>query len=216
VNPDQPQLAPQEVAPTPKRRSWPKLSASIRASLIHRRSSRLRILRLEASTLRIPPRRTVWRRPPPPSAGDEFLTTEEAAKRLMRSAKRLEYWRTAGLEPPYYRQQRGIRYPLSGSRLGEPSLALIPRTPETEALRLMRDNDSRGFLPPAQGAQAALRKPVPRGSRPRGRVLRTPCEPQGERGVRATGREPSSRVPGLLAALKRTSLQRVVREWTTH
>ena len=28
---------------------------------------------------------------------DEFLTTEEAAKKLKRSAKTLEYWRTAGL-----------------------------------------------------------------------------------------------------------------------
>ena len=48
-----------------------------------------------------------------PGPGDEFLTTEEAAKRLKRSAKTLEYWRTAGLGPPFYRQQRGIRYLLS-------------------------------------------------------------------------------------------------------
>jgi hypothetical protein len=41
-----------------------------------------------------------------PAPGDEFLTTEEAAKRLKRSAKTLEYWRTAGLGPPFYRQQR--------------------------------------------------------------------------------------------------------------
>ena len=45
-----------------------------------------------------------------PAPGDEFLTTEEAAKRLKRSAKTLEYWRTAGLGPPYYRQQRSVRY----------------------------------------------------------------------------------------------------------
>jgi hypothetical protein len=44
---------------------------------------------------------------------DEFLTTEEAAKKLKRSAKTLEYWRTAGLGPPFYRQQRGVRYLLS-------------------------------------------------------------------------------------------------------
>ena len=44
---------------------------------------------------------------------DEFLTTEEAAKKLKRSAKTLEYWRTAGLGPPFYRQQRSVRYLLS-------------------------------------------------------------------------------------------------------
>ena len=48
-----------------------------------------------------------------PAPGDEFLTTEEAAKRLKRSAKTLEYWRQAGLGPPFYRQQRGVRYLLS-------------------------------------------------------------------------------------------------------
>jgi len=48
-----------------------------------------------------------------PGPGDEFLTTEEAAKRLKRSAKTLEYWRTAGLGPPFYRQQRSVRYLLS-------------------------------------------------------------------------------------------------------
>ena len=48
-----------------------------------------------------------------PAPGDEFLTTDEAAKRLKRSAKTLEYWRTAGLGPPFYRQQRGVRYLLS-------------------------------------------------------------------------------------------------------
>ena len=45
--------------------------------------------------------------------GDEFLTTEEAAKRLKRSTKTLEYWRQAGLGPAFYRQQRGVRYLLS-------------------------------------------------------------------------------------------------------
>jgi len=48
-----------------------------------------------------------------PDRGDEFLTTEEAAQRLKRSAKTLEYWRTAGLGPPFYRQQRSVRYLLS-------------------------------------------------------------------------------------------------------
>ena len=48
-----------------------------------------------------------------PAPGDEFLTTDEAAKRLKRSAKTLEYWRTAGLGPPYYRQRRAVRYLLS-------------------------------------------------------------------------------------------------------
>ena len=47
---------------------------------------------------------------PAPAPGDEFLTTDEAAKRLKRSAKTLEYWRTAGLGPPFYRQQRSVRY----------------------------------------------------------------------------------------------------------
>src|SRR5215470_18087485 len=48
-----------------------------------------------------------------PAPSDEFLTTEEAAKKLKRSAKTLEYWRQAGLGPPFYRQQRGVRYLLS-------------------------------------------------------------------------------------------------------
>jgi hypothetical protein len=46
----------------------------------------------------------------PPAPGDEFLTTEEAAKRLKRSAKTLEFWRLAGLGPPYYRQRRAVHY----------------------------------------------------------------------------------------------------------
>jgi hypothetical protein len=85
-----------------------------------------------------------------PAPGDEFLTTEKAAKRLKRSAKTLEYRRTAGLGRPFYRQQRGVPYLSSEVMVWEPALALIPRTPETEALRLMRDNDSRplGFLAP--------------------------------------------------------------------
>jgi hypothetical protein len=45
-----------------------------------------------------------------PAPGDEFLTTEEAAKKLKRSTKTLEYWRLAGLGPPFYRQRRAIRY----------------------------------------------------------------------------------------------------------
>ena len=57
-----------------------------------------------------------------PAPDDEFLTTEEAAKRLKRSAKTLEYWRTAGLGPPFYRQSRGARYLLSG----EPAAASPP------------------------------------------------------------------------------------------
>jgi hypothetical protein len=48
-----------------------------------------------------------------PAPGDEFLTTDEAAKRLKRSAKTLEYWRISGLGPPFYRQRRAIRYLLS-------------------------------------------------------------------------------------------------------
>ena len=48
-----------------------------------------------------------------PAPSDEFLTTEEAAKRLKRSVKTLEYWRMAGLGPPFYRQQRSVRYLLS-------------------------------------------------------------------------------------------------------
>jgi hypothetical protein len=49
----------------------------------------------------------------PPDRGDEFLTTEEAAKRLKRSTKTLEYWRLIGQGPPFYRQRRAIRYLLS-------------------------------------------------------------------------------------------------------
>jgi hypothetical protein len=48
-----------------------------------------------------------------PASGDEFLTTEEAAKRLKRATATLEYWRSRGQGPPYYRQQRAIRYLLS-------------------------------------------------------------------------------------------------------
>ena len=44
---------------------------------------------------------------------DEFLTTQEAAQRLRRSAKTLEYWRLVGQGPAYYRQGRVIRYLLS-------------------------------------------------------------------------------------------------------
>ena len=48
-----------------------------------------------------------------PDPGDEFLTTEEAAKRLKRSSKTLEYWRLMAKGPPFYRQGRAIRYLLS-------------------------------------------------------------------------------------------------------
>jgi hypothetical protein len=49
----------------------------------------------------------------PPDPNDEYLTTEEAAKRLKRSTKTLEYWRLIGKGPPFYRQERAIRYLLS-------------------------------------------------------------------------------------------------------
>jgi hypothetical protein len=48
-----------------------------------------------------------------PSPADEYLTTVEAAARLKRSPKTLEYWRVVGFGPPYYRQRRAIRYLLS-------------------------------------------------------------------------------------------------------
>jgi hypothetical protein len=48
-----------------------------------------------------------------PDPSDEYLTTLEAAKRLKRSAKTLEYWRLVGKGPPFYRQERAIRYLLS-------------------------------------------------------------------------------------------------------
>lgn len=48
-----------------------------------------------------------------PSPADEYLTTIEAAARLKRSPKTLEYWRLVGYGPPYYRQRRAIRYLLS-------------------------------------------------------------------------------------------------------
>jgi len=47
------------------------------------------------------------------SPADEYLTTVEAAARLKRSPKTLEYWRLVGYGPPYYRQRRAIRYLLS-------------------------------------------------------------------------------------------------------
>ena len=67
-----------------------------------------------------------------PAPGDEFLTTEETAKRLKRSAKTLEYWRTAGLGPPFYRQQRGVRYLLSELLAWGTSCRVAPRTPGAE------------------------------------------------------------------------------------
>jgi hypothetical protein len=45
-----------------------------------------------------------------PDPHDEFLTTAEAANRLKRSTKTLEYWRLVGQGPPFYRQRRAIRY----------------------------------------------------------------------------------------------------------
>ena len=48
-----------------------------------------------------------------PNPADEYLTTAEAAARLKRSPKTLEYWRLVGYGPPYYRQRRAIRYLLS-------------------------------------------------------------------------------------------------------
>jgi hypothetical protein len=48
-----------------------------------------------------------------PDPSDEYLTTDEAAKRLKRSAKVLEYWRSVGRGPPFYRQGRVVRYLLS-------------------------------------------------------------------------------------------------------
>ena len=62
-----------------------------------------------------------------PAPSDEFLTTEEAAKRLKRSAKTLEYWRTAGLGPPFYRQQRSVRYLLSESLAWGVSCRVAPQ-----------------------------------------------------------------------------------------
>ena len=65
-----------------------------------------------------------------PAPGDEFLITDEAAKRLKRSAKTLEYWRTAGLGPPFYRQQRGVRYLLSEVLAWGVSCRVAPQRPE--------------------------------------------------------------------------------------
>ena len=48
-----------------------------------------------------------------PDPSDEYLTTEEAAQRLKRSPKVLEYWRSVNQGPPYYRQGRVIRYLLT-------------------------------------------------------------------------------------------------------
>jgi hypothetical protein len=48
-----------------------------------------------------------------PDPNDEYLTTEEAATKLKRSPKTLEYWRALGDGPPFYRQGRAIRYLLS-------------------------------------------------------------------------------------------------------
>ena len=65
-----------------------------------------------------------------PAPSDEFLTTEEAAKRLKRSAKTLEYWRMAGLGPPFYRQQRGVRYLLSEIMAWGASRRVAPQNTE--------------------------------------------------------------------------------------
>ena len=57
-----------------------------------------------------------WRKKPPPTPPPlwlTYLTTEEAAKRLKRSVKTLEYSRLVGQGPPFYRQGRVIRYLLS-------------------------------------------------------------------------------------------------------
>jgi hypothetical protein len=48
-----------------------------------------------------------------PDSTDEYLTTEEAAQRLKRSPKVLEYWRAINQGPPFYRQGRVVRYLLS-------------------------------------------------------------------------------------------------------
>ena len=65
-----------------------------------------------------------------PAPSDEFLTTDEAAKRLKRSAKTLEYWRTAGLGPPFYRQQRAIRYLATELMAWGASCRVAPQRPE--------------------------------------------------------------------------------------
>jgi hypothetical protein len=56
--------------------------------------------------------KTSTRRNPAPllAPTDEYLTTTEAAQRLKRSPKVLEYWRTRGQGPPFYRQGRAVRY----------------------------------------------------------------------------------------------------------
>jgi hypothetical protein len=80
------------------------LSASIRASLITVEVPGLEFA-IGGSDMKNSAKKNLA-----PGAGDEFLTTEESAKRLKRSAKTLEYWRTAGLGPPFYRQQRSVCY----------------------------------------------------------------------------------------------------------
>jgi hypothetical protein len=77
-----------------------------------------------------PPLMKTAKRNRAPAPGDEFLTTEEAAKRLKRSAKTLEYWRMAGLGPPFYRQQRSVRYLASEILVWGVSCRVAPQRPE--------------------------------------------------------------------------------------
>jgi hypothetical protein len=64
--------------------------------------------------------------PAAPAPGDEFLTTEEAAKRLKRSVKTLEYWRQAGLGPPLLPPEARCPLPVErGPGLG----SQLPRRP---------------------------------------------------------------------------------------
>ena len=70
---------------------------------------------MKASTRRAAPAKQtpIPARTAPPGPADEYLTTDEAAKRLKRSPKVLEYWRSVGRGPSFYRQGRVVRYLLS-------------------------------------------------------------------------------------------------------
>ena len=67
-----------------------------------------------------------------PAPSDEFLTTEEAAKRLKRSVKTLEYWRMAAWGRPSTASNAAFATCSARSWLGGRAAASPPRTPGTE------------------------------------------------------------------------------------
>jgi hypothetical protein len=122
-----------------------------------------------------------------PAPDDKFLTTEEAAKRLKRSVKTLEYWRTAGLGAPYYRQQRSVRYLLSevlawGARCRvdcQTAGGLAERAPLAEAAEGQAGDARVENLPQAAAAlEEVAETPEPEEARPEYRMMPGRFPPQ--------------------------------------